>query len=68
MWRDDGKYAVVGVLDYNITHRRAGAGSAIFFHLSDAGYGGTAGCVAIRADDMRKLLPLLSRRARMRIG
>jgi L,D-peptidoglycan transpeptidase YkuD (ErfK/YbiS/YcfS/YnhG family) len=67
MWRDDGKYAVVGILDCNITRRRAGAGSAIFFHVCDADYGATAGCVAIRASDFRKLLPLLSARAKMLI-
>ena len=68
MWREDGKYAAVGVLDYNISRRRRGAGSAIFFHLADETYGGTAGCVAISRADMRKLLPRLSRHVTIVIG
>ena len=60
LWRDDDKYAIVGVLDHNTRPRIKGLGSAIFFHLSD-GAPSTAGCIAIDARVMRKLLPRLSR-------
>jgi L,D-peptidoglycan transpeptidase YkuD (ErfK/YbiS/YcfS/YnhG family) len=68
MWRADQLYDVTIVLDYNFTQRKKGAGSAIFFHHARPGLTPTLGCVAIRPSDMRKLLPLLSKRARMRIG
>jgi L,D-peptidoglycan transpeptidase YkuD (ErfK/YbiS/YcfS/YnhG family) len=68
MWRADDLYDLTFVLDYNFTQRRKGAGSAIFFHLARPGLTPTAGCVAIRAADMRKLAPRLSRKAMMRIG
>lgn len=68
MWRDDVKYDAVGVLDYNLHARARGRGSAIFFHICDDDYGSTAGCVAIRARDMRKLLPRLARKARIAIA
>ena len=68
MWRADDLYDLTIVLDQNFTWRRKGAGSAIFFHLARPGLTPTAGCVAIRAADMRKLLPRLSRRAVMAIG
>ncbi len=68
LWREDGKYRVVGILDYNLSRRKNGAGSAIFFHLCDDGFSSTAGCVAVRASDMRKILPRLSRRVRIKIG
>ena len=68
MWRADGLYDVTIVLDYNLTRRRKGAGSAIFFHHARPGLTPTLGCVAIRPSDMRKLLPLLSKRARMKVG
>jgi L,D-peptidoglycan transpeptidase YkuD (ErfK/YbiS/YcfS/YnhG family) len=67
MWRHDHLYDLTIVLDYNCSQRKRNAGSAIFFHHARAGMTPTAGCVAIRADDMRKLLPNLSRAARMRI-
>jgi L,D-peptidoglycan transpeptidase YkuD (ErfK/YbiS/YcfS/YnhG family) len=68
MWREDHLYDVTIVLDYNVTRRKKNAGSAIFFHHARPGLTPTAGCVAIRPDDMRKLLPGLSREAVMRIG
>jgi L,D-peptidoglycan transpeptidase YkuD (ErfK/YbiS/YcfS/YnhG family) len=61
-------YDLTIVLDYNFARRKKGAGSAIFFHHARPGLTPTAGCVAIRAADMRKLLPRLSGEARMAIG
>ena len=60
MWRDDIKYDAVGILDYNIFPRRSLRGSAIFFHLCSAEFEITAGCIAIPARDMQKLLPRLA--------
>lgn len=61
LWRDDGQYGYVVVIDYNIHPRHRSKGSAIFFHLSQDGYLPTAGCVAISVADMRRLLPRLAR-------
>jgi L,D-peptidoglycan transpeptidase YkuD (ErfK/YbiS/YcfS/YnhG family) len=63
MWRKDHLYDVVGVMDYNIVPRIRGRGSAIFFHIATDDLGPTAGCVALRARDMARLLPRLGRRA-----
>ena len=68
MWREDGLYDLVFVLDQNFTRRAKGAGSAIFFHLARPGLTPTAGCIAISPADMRKLAPRLGAGARMRIG
>jgi L,D-peptidoglycan transpeptidase YkuD (ErfK/YbiS/YcfS/YnhG family) len=62
MWRADPLYDVVGVMDYNIVPRVRRRGSAIFFHIATEDFGPTAGCVALRARDMRRLLPRLARR------
>lgn len=73
LWRDDRLYDIVIVLDYNIAPRRKQRGSAIFLHCarlnSDASDGfahdefaATEGCVALRYEDLRRLLPRLSRR------
>jgi L,D-peptidoglycan transpeptidase YkuD (ErfK/YbiS/YcfS/YnhG family) len=67
MWRSDDLYDLTFVLDYNFTRRKKGAGSAIFFHLARPGLTPTAGCVAIRAADMRRLAPRLSRNVVMTI-
>ena len=68
LWRADGKYDVVGILDYNVSCRKKGAGSAIFFHICDDDFGPTEGCIAIRARDMRKILPRLARQVSIIVG
>ena len=68
MWRDDGLYDIVVVLDHNARPRIRGAGSAIFIHLARPGYLPTEGCIAL---DQRHLLALLARARRgavIRIG
>ena len=67
-WLTAGLCDLTFVLDYNFTQRKKGAGSAIFFHLARPGLTPTAGCVAIRAADMRRLAPRLSAKATMWIG
>jgi L,D-peptidoglycan transpeptidase YkuD (ErfK/YbiS/YcfS/YnhG family) len=61
MWRSDGLYDLVFVLDYNLHPRRAGRGSAIFLHCAKPGFSPTLGCLALRPDDLRRLLPRLSK-------
>ena len=68
MWRKDRKYDVVAILDYNFRRRVAGRGSAIFFHLCSPEYEITAGCVAVTAGDMRKLMTHLGKSATIQIG
>ncbi len=47
MWRDDRLYDVCVVLDWNVSVRRRGRGSAIFLHLARPGFTPTEGCVAV---------------------
>ena len=56
MWRTDNAYDVVFPTDHNEHPRVKGAGSAIFFHLLREGGDCTAGCVAVRGSDMKKIL------------
>lgn len=56
LWRDDRLYDLVVVLGYNDEPAVAGAGSAIFLHVASADYAPTEGCVALAADDLRRVL------------
>lgn len=67
MLRADRLYDACLVLDWNISQRRRGRGSAIFFHLARPGFTPTQGCVAVTARTMARLLPLLSDRTVMRV-
>jgi len=62
LWRADRLYDLVIVLDYNIAPRRKYRGSAIFLHCARADFAPTEGCVALRPDDLRRLLPRLARK------
>jgi L,D-peptidoglycan transpeptidase YkuD (ErfK/YbiS/YcfS/YnhG family) len=62
LWRNDGVYDLVLVLDYNLWPRRRARGSAIFLHCARADHAPTAGCIALRPNDLRKVLPRLSAR------
>lgn len=69
MWRkEDGLYDAVGVMGYNLRLRLRGRGSAIFFHIAAEDLSPTAGCVALRARDMARLLPRLARNVALLIG
>jgi len=68
MWMEAPIYDVVLILDHNHRPRIKGGGSAIFFHLTRTPPAPTAGCIAISADAMRRLLPRLARDCRMIIG
>lgn len=67
MKRTDQLYDICIVLDFNIRPRTKGKGSAIFFHLTSPDARGTAGCVAIQPDVMKKMLPRLSKAAVMKV-
>lgn len=67
MLREDRLYDACLVLDWNITPRRRGRGSAIFFHLARPGFTPTQGCVAVTAKVMARLLPYLSDRTVLKV-
>jgi L,D-peptidoglycan transpeptidase YkuD (ErfK/YbiS/YcfS/YnhG family) len=60
LWRADHLYDIIIVLDYNILPRRKNRGSAIFLHCARPDFKPTEGCIALRAEDFRRLLPRLS--------
>jgi L,D-peptidoglycan transpeptidase YkuD (ErfK/YbiS/YcfS/YnhG family) len=62
LWRDDGLYDLVVVLDYNIQPRTRNLGSAIFLHVARPGFAPTEGCIALRRADLIRVL------SRMRCG
>jgi L,D-peptidoglycan transpeptidase YkuD (ErfK/YbiS/YcfS/YnhG family) len=63
LWRADRLYDLVIILDYNLHPRRKNRGSAIFLHCARPDFAPTGGCIALRLDDLRRMLPRLSRKA-----
>jgi L,D-peptidoglycan transpeptidase YkuD (ErfK/YbiS/YcfS/YnhG family) len=66
--RADHLFDVIVELGWNDAPVRRGRGSAIFWHLPRAGFTPTAGCVAVRGEVFRKLLPRLARHCVMVVG
>jgi len=56
LWRDDALYDLVIELDHNVRPRIAGRGSAVFIHVAREGLRPTAGCVALPASELRRLI------------
>ena len=68
LWRPDALYDLVVEIDHNTRPRVKGRGSAIFIHIAHTGLGPTAGCVALSAPALRRLLARLSPKTRVTIG
>jgi L,D-peptidoglycan transpeptidase YkuD (ErfK/YbiS/YcfS/YnhG family) len=63
--RDDALYDMVIEIDHNVRPRIAGRGSAVFIHVAKAGLGPTAGCIAMPAAALRRLLARLGPNTRI---
>jgi L,D-peptidoglycan transpeptidase YkuD (ErfK/YbiS/YcfS/YnhG family) len=65
--RDDRLYDLIIEIDHNSRPRVAGRGSAVFIHVARPGLGPTAGCVALPAGTLRRLLARLGPKSRIEI-
>jgi len=66
MFRDDCKYDLVIVINYNTTKIIKNKGSAIFLHLTK-NYKKTEGCIAITKKDMMIILKLINNKTKIKI-
>ena len=67
LWRADGLYDLIIELDHNVRPRVARRGSAIFVHVARPALLPTAGCVALPAASLRRLLGRMSGKTRIHI-
>lgn len=56
MWRADELYDLVVELAHNDSPPIPGRGSAIFLHCAKPGFPATAGCIALKREDLLKVL------------
>ena len=66
LWRDDGLYDIMVVLDFNIHPRVQGRGSAIFLHAARPDLGPTLGCVAVPRPWLERILAHCGPETRLR--
>jgi L,D-peptidoglycan transpeptidase YkuD (ErfK/YbiS/YcfS/YnhG family) len=67
LWRGDALYDLFIEIDHNVRPRVAGRGSAVFIHVARPGFAPTAGCVALRAQDLLRLSQRIGPKTRITI-
>ena len=67
LYRRDGKYDLIIIINYNLVKPIPFKGSAIFIHLTN-NYKPTAGCIALRKNDMLVLLKLINKKTKIKIS
>jgi L,D-peptidoglycan transpeptidase YkuD (ErfK/YbiS/YcfS/YnhG family) len=67
LWRSDDLYDLFIEIDHNVRPRVAGRGSAVFIHVARPGFAPTAGCVALRLEDLRRLSQRIGPKTRITI-
>ena len=65
LWRADRLYDLIVEIDHNTRPRVAGRGSAVFLHLARPDRSPTAGCLAIAASSLLRLLGRITLRTRI---
>jgi L,D-peptidoglycan transpeptidase YkuD (ErfK/YbiS/YcfS/YnhG family) len=55
-FKNDNSYDLIVILNYNINPIIKNKGSAIFIHIAKKNYKSTAGCIALKKDDLLKLI------------
>ena len=68
LWRNDRLYDLIIELDHNTRPRVAGRGSAVFIHVARDKFAPTAGCVALDAKSLRRLIERLGPQTRIDIA
>jgi L,D-peptidoglycan transpeptidase YkuD (ErfK/YbiS/YcfS/YnhG family) len=67
LWRSDALYDLFIEIDHNVRPRVAGRGSAVFIHVARPGFAPTAGCVALRVQDLLRLSQRIGPKTRITI-
>jgi L,D-peptidoglycan transpeptidase YkuD (ErfK/YbiS/YcfS/YnhG family) len=68
LYRKDNIYDILCVINYNINPTIKNRGSAIFLHLAKKNYQKTKGCIALKKKHLLKLLSLIKKNTKIKIG
>ena len=67
LFKKENIYDVILVLNYNMNPIKKNKGSAIFIHIAKKGYKSTKGCVAIKKNELIKLLKDIKKNTKVKI-
>ena len=67
-YRKDNLYDIIVPLNYNTNPIIKNKGSAIFIHIADNSYKRTAGCIGMKKNNLIKLLSIIKKNTKVKIG
>ena len=67
LYRKDNLYDLIVVLNYNMQPIKKNKGSAIFIHIANKFYKKTKGCIALKKEDLIKMLSQIKRTTKIKI-
>jgi L,D-peptidoglycan transpeptidase YkuD (ErfK/YbiS/YcfS/YnhG family) len=68
LYRKENIYDLIIVLNYNIKPTIKNKGSAIFIHVASKNFNKTAGCIALKKSDLRKLIKVINKNVQILIN
>jgi L,D-peptidoglycan transpeptidase YkuD (ErfK/YbiS/YcfS/YnhG family) len=68
LYRNDNLYDLIVVLSYNTNPIIKNKGSAIFMHIAKGSYKKTAGCIALKKEDLVKIISLIKKNTKIKIN
>ena len=67
-YRKDNLYDIIVPLNYNTNPIIKNKGSAIFIHIANNNYKRTAGCVGVKKNNLIKLLSIIKKNTKVKVG
>ena len=67
LFKNNNTYDILIVLDYNMNPTIKNKGSAIFIHVAKKNYKKTEGCIALKKNDLLKIIKKLKKNTKVKI-
>ncbi len=67
LYKKNNTYDIIVVLNYNMNPVKKNKGSAIFLHIAKKNYQNTEGCLAIKKNDLKKILNVINEKTIVKI-
>ena len=67
LYKKNNTYDIIVVLNYNMNPVKKNKGSAIFLHIAKKNYQYTEGCIAIKKNDLKKILNVINKKTIVKI-
>ena len=67
LYRSNNIYDIILVLNYNMNPVKKNKGSAIFIHVAKKGFKNTEGCIALKKNDLLKIIKFIKKTTKVKI-